>query len=42
MLDNDRIGLSERLDVLKSNSSKEFMVYHWWFLNHEFKFQDSV
>ena len=42
MLYYDRIGLSEGIDVAKSNNSKECMVFHYWFFNHGFKFQYFV
>ena len=42
MLYYDRIDLSEEIDVAKSNSSKECIIFHYWFFNHEFKFQDSL
>ena len=40
MLYNDRIGLSEGIDVIKSTSNKECIVCHCCFF--EFKFQNSV
>ena len=42
MLYYDRTDISERIDLGKSNSSKEYMICHYWFFNHGFKFQDSV
>ena len=42
MLDYDRIDISKGIDHAKSNSSKECMICHYWFFNHEFKFQDYV
>ena len=42
MLYYDRIDLSEGTDVAKSNNSKECTVWHYWFFNHGFKFQNSV
>ena len=42
MLYYDRIDISEGIDFAKSNNSKECMICHYWFLNHRFKFQDSV
>ena len=42
MLYYERIDLSERIDLAKSNNSKECMICHYWFFNHGFKFQDSV
>ena len=38
----DRIDISEEIDPAKSNSSNECMVCHYWFLNHGFKFQDTL
>ena len=38
----NRIDLSEEIDVVKSNSSKEYIICRYWFFNHGFKFQDSV
>lgn len=32
MLYYDRIDLSAGIDPVKSNNSKEYMVYHYWFL----------
>ena len=40
MLYNDRIGLSEGIDVIKSTSNKECIVCQGCFF--EFKFQNSV
>ena len=42
MLYYDRIDISEGIDLAKSNNSKEFMICHYWFFNHGFKFQDYV
>ena len=42
MLYYDRIDISEGTDPTKSNKSEECMICHYWFFNHEFKFQDSV
>ena len=36
----DRIDISVGTDPTKSNKSKEYMICHYWFFNHEFKFQD--
>ena len=41
MLYYDRINTSERIEFAKSNNSKECMIFHYWFFNHGFKFQDS-
>ena len=40
MLYYDRIDVSEGVDLVKSNNSKECMICHYWFFNHGFKFQD--
>ena len=37
-----RIDISKRIDLTKSNKSKECMIYDYWFFNHEFKFQGSI
>ena len=37
-----RIDRSERIDLTKSNNSKECMICHYWFFNHGFKFKDSI
>ena len=42
MLYYDRIDISEGIDPAKSNDNKECMICHYWFFNHEFKFQDYV
>ena len=36
-----RTYLSERIDVSKSNNSKECAICHNWYLKHGFKFQKS-
>ena len=41
-LNYDRINWSEGIHPAKSNNSKECMVCHYWFFNHEFKFRNSV
>ena len=38
----DRIDISEKIDLVKSNKSKECMICHYWFFNRGFKFQDYV
>ena len=38
----NRIDISEGIDLAKSNNSKEYMICHYWFFNHGFKFQDFV
>ena len=42
MLYYDRIDISEGIDPTKRNKSVECMIYHYWFFNHGFKFQDYV
>ena len=42
MLYYDKIDISEGTDPTKSNRSKEQMIWHYWYFNHGFKFQDSV
>ena len=43
MLCYDRIDVSERIDVNKTNESKECNVCHYWyFLIKRFKFQPNV
>ena len=37
-----RIDASKGIDPANSNNRKECMIYHYWFFNHGFKFQDSV
>ena len=36
------IDINEGSDPTKSNESKECMIWHYCFFNHEFKRQDSV
>ena len=38
----DRIDISEGTDLAKSNNSKKCMIFHHWFSNHGFKFQNFV
>ena len=38
----DRIDISRGKDLAKSNSSKGYLNYHYWLLNHRYKFQDYV
>ena len=33
------IYVSERIDSAKCNNSKEYMVCHYWFFNHGFRFE---
>ena len=42
MLYCNRTDINEVIHPTKSNNSKECMVFHYWFFNHGFKFQDSV
>ena len=42
MLYHDKIDTSERIDPTKSNKSKEWMICHYCFFNHRFKFKDPV
>ena len=40
MLEYDRIDISERIDVNKTNKSKEFMLWHYWyFLDNNFSYE---
>ena len=41
MLYYDGIDLSEGIDLTKSNNSKEYIVCHYSYINHGFKFQSS-
>ena len=39
MLENDRIDISERIDINKANASKECDICHYWyFLDKNFKY----
>ena len=42
MLCYNRKDISEGIDPVKSNYSKECMVFHYWSFNRVFQFQDSV
>ena len=42
MLYYNKIDISQRIDPVKSNNSKECMIFHYWFFNHGLEFQDSV
>ena len=42
MLHCDRTDISEGIDLAKSNNSKECIIWHYWFFNHGFEFQDHV
>ena len=37
-----RINISKGIDLAKNNKSRESMVFHYFFFNHGFKFQDYV
>ena len=39
MLYYDRIDIRKRIDLAKNDNSK--VIYHHWFFNHGFEFQDS-
>ena len=38
----DKINISEGTDLTKNNRIKAYMICHYCFFNHGFKFQDSV
>ena len=42
MLYYDRTDISKGTDSIKGNRSKECKICYYCFLNHGFKFQDSV
>ena len=42
MLYYERIDISKGIDLGKSSRSKECTIYHYWFFDHGFKFQDYV
>ena len=43
MLYDDRIEVSEGIDVNKTSASKECTICHYWcFLNYSFKFQPNI
>ena len=42
MLYYDRIDISKRIDLAKSNNSKECFLCNYWFFNHGFKFEDYL
>ena len=42
MLNYGRLDMSKGIDLTKTNKNKEWMIFHYWFFNHGFKFQDSV
>ena len=40
MLEYDRIDISERIDMSKTNKSRECDIYHYWyFLNKNFNYE---
>ena len=41
MLYYDKIDISQQIYLAKSNNSKEYMIFHYRFFNHGFKFQNS-
>ena len=43
MLEYDRIEMSKRINVSKTNGSHECIICHYWyFLNTNFKFQPEM
>ena len=42
MLYYHRVDTSERIDLAKSNKSKELMICYYWIFNNRFQFQDPV
>ena len=42
MLYCDRIDKSKGIDPTKSYKSREYMICHYFFFNHGFKFQDYI
>ena len=42
MLHFDKIDLKEEIVPVKSNNSKEWIVFHYRYFNHAFKFKNSV
>ena len=42
MLYYERIDIKDGIDPAKNNSSKECMICHYWFFNHDFKLQHSI
>ena len=37
-----RINISKGIDLAKNNKSRESIIFHYFFFNHGFKFQDYV
>ena len=42
MLYYNRTDICKGIDPTTSNRNKRFMIFHYWLLNHEFKFQDAI
>ena len=42
MLYYDRSVVNEEVNLAKHNKSKECMIFHYWFFDPGFKFQDYV
>ena len=42
MLYYDRIDINKGTDPGKSNSSEEWIIFHYWLFNDGLKFEDSV
>ena len=43
MLENNRIGISEEIDVNKTKKSKEYGICHYWYvLDKSFKYTISL
>ena len=42
MLYYDKIDKSEGINLAKSNSTKEWMIYYYWLFYHGFEFHDGV
>ena len=38
----NRVDISEGTYLSKISRSKEFIIWHYWFFNHGFEFQDSA
>ena len=38
----DRTDLDEEIDLTKSSNCKDCIVYHYWYSNNGFKFQNSI
>ena len=43
MFEHDRIDISERIDIIKTNTSKECDICHYWyFLGKGFKYESYL